>query len=115
MLYQLLYSLHTQFSFFNVFRYITLRTIYATLTALVITFFLGPVVIRLLTRHQIGQYIREEGPQSHLTKKGTPTMGGILILFAVTVGHPVLGGPDQPVYLAGPFGHAGFRSYRFHR
>ena len=85
MLYQLLYSLHTQFSFFNVFRYITLRTIYATLTALVITFFLGPVVIRLLTRHQIGQYIREEGPQSHLNKKGTPTMGGILILFAVTV------------------------------
>ena len=48
MLYHLLYSLHTQFSFFNVFRYITLRTIYATLTALVITFFLGPVVIRLL-------------------------------------------------------------------
>ncbi len=84
MLYQLLYALHTQISLFNVFRYITLRTIYATLTALLITFLLGPRVIRLLQRHQIGQHIREEGPRSHYSKAGTPTMGGILILFAVT-------------------------------
>ncbi|MBI5584276.1 MAG: phospho-N-acetylmuramoyl-pentapeptide-transferase [Deltaproteobacteria bacterium] len=85
MLYHLLYALHTQVSLFNVFRYITLRTIYATLTALLITFLLGPRVIRLLQRHQIGQHIRAEGPQSHFSKAGTPTMGGILILFAVTV------------------------------
>jgi phospho-N-acetylmuramoyl-pentapeptide-transferase len=84
MLYHLLYALHTQISLFNVFRYITLRTIYATLTALLITFLLGPRVIRLLHRHQIGQHIREEGPRSHYSKAGTPTMGGILILFAVT-------------------------------
>ena len=83
MLYHLLFSLHTQVSFFNVFRYITLRTIYATLTALIITFLLGPYVIRLLTKYQIGQYIREDGPKSHFSKEGTPTMGGILILFAV--------------------------------
>jgi len=83
MLYHLLYALHDQISFFNVFRYITLRTIYSTLTALLITFLLGPYVIRLLTKHQIGQYIREEGPASHYSKKGTPTMGGVLILFAV--------------------------------
>ncbi len=85
MLYYLLYSLHEQVSFFNVFRYITLRTIYSTLTALLITFLLGPYVVKLLTRYQVGQYIREDGPQSHLSKEGTPTMGGVLILFAVSV------------------------------
>jgi phospho-N-acetylmuramoyl-pentapeptide-transferase len=85
MLYHLLYALHTEISLFNVFRYITLRTIYATLTALLITFLLGPRVIRLLQLRQIGQHIREEGPRSHFSKAGTPTMGGILILFAVTV------------------------------
>jgi phospho-N-acetylmuramoyl-pentapeptide-transferase len=84
MFYHLLYALHNQISFFNVFRYITLRTIYSTLTALLITFLLGPWLIRLLTKHQIGQYIRENGPQSHFSKKGTPTMGGVLILFAVS-------------------------------
>ena len=85
MLYHLLYALHGQISFFNVFRYITLRTIYSTLTALLITFLLGPYVVRLLTKYQIGQYIREDGPQSHFSKKGTPTMGGVLILFAVSI------------------------------
>jgi phospho-N-acetylmuramoyl-pentapeptide-transferase len=83
MFYHLLYALHNQISFFNVFRYITLRTIYSTLTGLLITFLLGPYVIRLLTKFQIGQYIREDGPRSHFSKEGTPTMGGILILFAV--------------------------------
>jgi phospho-N-acetylmuramoyl-pentapeptide-transferase len=83
MLYYLLYALHDQLSFFNVFRYITLRTIYSTLTALLITFLLGNYAVRLLTRYQIGQYIREDGPKSHLSKEGTPTMGGVLILFAV--------------------------------
>ncbi|OPY82708.1 MAG: Phospho-N-acetylmuramoyl-pentapeptide-transferase [Smithella sp. PtaU1.Bin162] len=85
MIYHLLYPLHTAFSSFNVFRYITFRTIYATITALVICFIVGPWLIRKLQSMQIGQQIREDGPQSHLTKKGTPTMGGILIIFAVVV------------------------------
>ena len=83
MLYHLLYPLHTTFSAFNVFRYITFRTIYASLTAFLICFFLGPWTIRKLSEMQVGQYIREDGPQSHLKKAGTPTMGGVLILLGV--------------------------------
>ncbi len=82
MLYHLLYPLHTAFSAFNVFRYITFRTIYASLTALLICWLLGPWAIRKLREHQIGQYIRSDGPPTHKTKSGTPTMGGLLILFA---------------------------------
>lgn len=82
MLYFLLYSLSGQYTAFNVFRYITFRTIYATLTSLAIALLLGPPLIRALRERQIGQYIREEGPQSHYSKKGTPTMGGVLIIFA---------------------------------
>jgi phospho-N-acetylmuramoyl-pentapeptide-transferase len=85
LIYHLLYPLHTAFSFFNVFRYITFRTIYATITALIICFVIGPWLIRKLESMQIGQQIREDGPQSHLIKKGTPTMGGILIIFAVVI------------------------------
>lgn len=83
MVYHLLYPLHTTISVFNVFRYITFRTIYAGLTAFLICFFLGPWVIRKLTAMQVGQYIREDGPRTHHEKAGTPTMGGILILFSV--------------------------------
>ncbi|MFP4475396.1 MAG: phospho-N-acetylmuramoyl-pentapeptide-transferase [Desulfatibacillaceae bacterium] len=86
MLYHLLYPLHTYFIGFNVFRYITFRTIYAMLTALVVSFVLGPMVIRWLRRKQIGQYIREDGPQTHLDKAGTPTMGGVFILFSILAG-----------------------------
>jgi phospho-N-acetylmuramoyl-pentapeptide-transferase len=85
MLYHLLYPLHTAFSVLNVFRYITFRTIYASLTAFFICFFLGPWVIDRLTQMQVGQYIRDDGPQSHLGKAGTPTMGGVLIVAAVTL------------------------------
>ncbi len=85
MLYYLLYPLHTTISAFNVFRYITFRTIYAGLTAFLICFFLGPWVIRKLRNMQIGQYIREDGPEAHYKKEGTPTMGGILILFSILV------------------------------
>ena len=85
MLYHLLYPLHTVFSAFNVFRYITFRTIYASLTAFFICFFMGPWVIQKLAEMQLGQYIRDDGPQSHLKKAGTPTMGGSLIIFAVVV------------------------------
>jgi phospho-N-acetylmuramoyl-pentapeptide-transferase len=83
MFYHLLYPLHTTFSVFNVFRYITFRTIYASLTAFAICVLLGPWVIRRLSHLQIGQYIREDGPRSHHQKAGTPTMGGTLILFAM--------------------------------
>jgi len=70
---------------FNVFGYITLRAVLACLTALVITFMVGPVMIRRLTSYKIGQAVRDDGPQSHLPKTGTPTMGGALILVSIVV------------------------------
>ena len=85
MFYHLLYPLHETFGVFNVFRYITFRTAMATLTALIVALLLGPWLIRHLQRIQIGQEIREEGPASHHAKKGTPTMGGILIITAVVL------------------------------
>ncbi|CAB1064659.1 Phospho-N-acetylmuramoyl-pentapeptide-transferase (EC [Olavius sp. associated proteobacterium Delta 1] len=84
MLYHLLYPLHTTFSVFNVFRYITFRTIYASLTAFFICFLLGPWMIRKLASMQVGQYIRDDGPKSHFEKAGTPTMGGTLIILSLT-------------------------------
>jgi phospho-N-acetylmuramoyl-pentapeptide-transferase len=84
MLYHLFYPLHTSVSVFNVFRYITFRTIYASLTAFLICFIFGPWVIRKLAEMQVGQYIREEGPATHRKKAGTPTMGGILIVGSVS-------------------------------
>jgi len=85
MLYHLLYPLHELYSILNVFRYITFRTIYAIITALLITLFLGPWAIRKLQTLNIKQYVREDGPAAHLNKHGTPTMGGILILFSLTI------------------------------
>ncbi len=85
MIYHLLFPLHTTLSVFNVFRYITFRTIYASLTAFLICFLLGPWVIRKLSYMQIGQYIRDDGPETHLKKAGTPTMGGTLIIFSIVV------------------------------
>ena len=70
---------------FNVFQYLTLRAILGVLTALVISFVVGPKMIRYLSRYQIGQPVRVDGPQTHLAKAGTPTMGGALILVAVAV------------------------------
>jgi phospho-N-acetylmuramoyl-pentapeptide-transferase len=70
---------------FNVFNYITLRSVLACLTALLITFVIGPVLIRKLTAYKVGQAVRDDGPQSHLAKAGTPTMGGALILAAITI------------------------------
>jgi phospho-N-acetylmuramoyl-pentapeptide-transferase len=83
MLYEFLYPYHIDFSFLNIFRYITFRTIYGGLTGFLICFLFGPYVIRKLTQMQIGQIIQTDGPQTHLGKQGTPTMGGILILFAI--------------------------------
>src|SRR5215472_15310327 len=71
--------------FFNVFGYITLRVVLAALTALSISFLVGPAMIRKLAAYKIGQAVRSDGPQTHLTKAGTPTMGGALILIAVVI------------------------------
>jgi phospho-N-acetylmuramoyl-pentapeptide-transferase len=74
------------YSGFNVFSYLTLRAILAALTALLISFLVGPTMIRKLAEHQVGQRVRSDGPQTHLSKAGTPTMGGALILVAIVAG-----------------------------
>src|SRR5215218_7635840 len=70
---------------FSVFNYITLRAVLASLTALAISLIAGPVVIRKLTTYKIGQSVRDDGPQTHLTKAGTPTMGGALVLISILI------------------------------
>ena len=87
MLYNLLLPYFSEAAFFNLFRYLTFRSGGAIITALLISFVIGPRLIRWLKHNQHGgQPIREDGPQSHLvTKKGTPTMGGLMMLFAVTI------------------------------
>ncbi len=85
MFFHLLYPLHRSFGLFNVFRYITFRTAMAVLTALLVSFILGPGLIRRLRQFQIGQEIREEGPATHRSKRGTPTMGGLLVITAVVL------------------------------
>jgi phospho-N-acetylmuramoyl-pentapeptide-transferase len=84
-LYWLLVPLRSDFFLFNVFRYITVRTAAAGITALVMSFLLGPRLIRLLERKQIGQEIRADGPKSHYVKKGTPSMGGLIIILCTLV------------------------------
>ncbi len=88
MIYNLLYELRDLFSVLNVFRYITFRSALAALTAILVSFAFGPMLIRWLRHRQIGQQVRSDGPESHLQKQGTPTMGGLLILLAIVV--PVL-------------------------
>lgn len=80
MLYHLLYPLHETFSFLNVFKYISFRTAYAGLTALLLCLFIGPKVIKMMIDFEIGEKIRKDGPKGHFKKSGTPTMGGLLIL-----------------------------------
>src|SRR5580700_9653710 len=86
MLYFLLYDkLYRVFSPFRIFGYVTVRTAFASLTALFLCIALGPWLINKLREFQIGQYIREEGPKSHQKKAGTPTMGGVLIIISIVV------------------------------
>jgi phospho-N-acetylmuramoyl-pentapeptide-transferase len=85
MLYHLLYPLAGNVKLFNIFKYLTFRTIYAMITALLVCFVLGPWVIRMLERLQARQVIRTDGPESHLQKQGTPTMGGVMILAAIVI------------------------------
>ncbi len=86
MLYYLLFPLSDTYRVFNVFRYITFRTAGAVVTALVLSLVLGPWFIRTLRRLSVGQNIRDVGPESHQLKAGTPTMGGLLILFSLILG-----------------------------
>jgi phospho-N-acetylmuramoyl-pentapeptide-transferase len=85
MLFHLLYPLHQKYGFLNVFKYITFRTFGAAITAVLLCMLVGPAYIRFLQRKQMGQVVRDDGPKSHLSKKGTPTMGGGLILLGITV------------------------------
>jgi phospho-N-acetylmuramoyl-pentapeptide-transferase len=86
LLYWLLYQkLFPYFRLFRIFRYLTFRTVFASLTALLIGLLIGPYVIDRLREFQIGQYIREEGPESHQKKSGTPTMGGVLICISILI------------------------------
>jgi phospho-N-acetylmuramoyl-pentapeptide-transferase len=83
MLAELLYQFKSYFFGFNIFRYITVKSALAAVTALIFSLLIGPKIIRLLRRHQLGEEIREDGPASHLTKKGTPTMGGLIIIISI--------------------------------
>lgn len=85
MLYHLLYPLSKSFFAFNVFRYLTFRSAGAVITALIVSFLLGPAIIRRLRALKVGQQVRDDGPKTHLTKQGTPTMGGILIIAAIVL------------------------------
>src|SRR5438132_748992 len=103
MFYEWVYPLHEipGLSALNVFRYITFRTAYAAITALLTCFVLGPPMIGWLSRVRFGQKVREDGPQSHLQKAGTPTMGGILIVTAIVIPTLLWGNfHSRPVWLA---------------
>src|SRR5258706_1619397 len=114
MLYWLLYlELFPIFSPFRVFRYQTFRIAFASLTALMLAMVLGPWLIQRLREFQIGQYIREEGPESHKAKAGTPTMGGILILVSTIVPTLLWADPSNiyiwiVVFATAAFGFVGF-------
>jgi phospho-N-acetylmuramoyl-pentapeptide-transferase len=114
LLYWLLYEkLFPFFHPFRIFRYLTFRTAFASLTALLIALFIGPWVIQKLRDFQIGQFIREDGPQSHLKKSGTPTMGGVLIVIAILLPTVLWSDPSNPfvwltVFSTLAFGAIGF-------
>src|SRR2546425_8351166 len=87
-LFEFLYPLNSYWSplrVLNVFRYLTFRTAFASLTALILSLTMGPWLIERLRDFQIRQHIREEGPQSHRAKAGTPTMGGVLIVLSIII------------------------------
>jgi phospho-N-acetylmuramoyl-pentapeptide-transferase len=114
LLYWLLYEkLFPFFHPFRIFRYLTFRTAFASGTALLIALFIGPWVIQKLREFQIGQYVRDDGPQSHLKKSGTPTMGGVLIVIAILLPTVLWSDPANPfvwitVFSTLAFGAIGF-------
>jgi phospho-N-acetylmuramoyl-pentapeptide-transferase len=114
LLYWLLYEkLFPFFHPFRIFRYLTFRTAFASLTALMIALFIGPYVIQKLREFQIGQFVRDDGPESHKTKTGTPTMGGVLICIAILLPTVLWSDPANPfvwitVFSTLAFGAIGF-------
>jgi phospho-N-acetylmuramoyl-pentapeptide-transferase len=114
LLYWLLYQkLYPFFHPFRIFRYLTFRTAFASLTALLIALLIGPWVIQKLHEFQIGQFIREDGPQSHRKKSGTPTMGGVLIIIAILLPTALWSDPANPlvwitIFSTLAFGAVGF-------
>ena len=114
MLYWLLYEkLYPFFHPFRIFRYLTFRTAFASLTAMLIALFIGPYVIQKLREFQIGQFVRTDGPESHLKKTGTPTMGGVLICIAILLPTVLWSDPANPfmwvtVFATLAFGAIGF-------
>jgi phospho-N-acetylmuramoyl-pentapeptide-transferase len=114
LLYWLLYEkLFPFFHPFRIFRYLTFRTAFASLTALLIALFIGPYVIQKLREFQIGQYIREDGPQSHLKKSGTPTMGGVLIAIAILLPTVLWSDPANPFVWVAVFSTLAFGAIGF--
>jgi len=113
LLYYLLFPLHTTYSGFNVFRYITFRAAMAALLALIVSFVLGPWLIRSLTAKQIGQHIRDDGPASHSVKAGTPTMGGTLIILALSLSTLMMADIKNPYVLLALFATLGFGAVGF--
>ncbi|KTC72486.1 phospho-N-acetylmuramoyl-pentapeptide transferase [Legionella birminghamensis] len=96
MLYWLTQLIQGQYHAFRVFQYLTFRSILAALTALLVSLFCGPLMIRWLRSLQMGQVVRNDGPQTHLSKAGTPTMGGVLILVGITASSLLWGDLHQP-------------------
>jgi phospho-N-acetylmuramoyl-pentapeptide-transferase len=114
LLYWLLYKkLFLYFSPFRIFRYLTFRTAFASLTALLIMLVIGPYVIEKLRQFQIGQYIREEGPKAHQKKAGTPTMGGVLICIAILLPTLLWADLSNPFIWLVMFSAAGFGAIGF--
>ncbi len=108
MLLWLFQSLSGEVHAFNVFSYITLRAVLASLTSLAVSFMFGPMVIRKLTAMKIGQTVRDDGPQTHLVKAGTPTMGGALILLSITLSTLLWGDLDSRYIWVGLWVTLGF-------
>jgi phospho-N-acetylmuramoyl-pentapeptide-transferase len=114
LLYWLLYEkLFPFFHPFRIFRYLTFRTVFASLTALMIALFIGPYVIQKLREFQIGQFIREDGPKSHLKKTGTPTMGGVLICIAILLPTVLWSDPANPLVWIAVFSTLAFGAIGF--
>ena len=97
------------------FRYVTSRTMFASLTSLFLCVLLGPWLIRKLREFQIGQHIREDGPKSHQKKAGTPTMGGVLIIISIIGPDAAVGGPAASLCLDRAVRAACLRRHRIHR
>jgi phospho-N-acetylmuramoyl-pentapeptide-transferase len=114
LLYWLLYQkLFPFFHPFRIFRYLTFRTVFASLTALLIALLIGPFVIERLRRFQISQYVRDEGPESHKKKTGTPTMGGVLIIIAILLPTVLWSDPTNPFVWLLVFSTLGFGAVGF--